>query len=219
MENHLTKNYILETCYHCGNKGLLIEESLYLDKYYDYDENIPTFWYEDYYHILHCPVCHGVTLLKRSTDQTMQNMDGSYDFSYKILYPDISTDNKGVPKNIVSAFESAKKVEKIDSSICALSLRKVLELICKDKKAQGNTLEKQIEDLVSKNILPTTFDDACKHIRLIGNEGAHDDHLSIPKSELKTLIEYLDSIINYLYIIPAKIKKLTQIKTGNMSSV
>ncbi|MBE5738976.1 MAG: DUF4145 domain-containing protein [Clostridiales bacterium] len=218
MKNSLTRNHILETCYHCGNKGLLIEESLYLDKYYDYDEDVPILWYEDYYHVLHCPVCHGVTLLKRSTDQTMQNRDGSYDFERKILYPDISTNKRDVPKNIVSAFESAKKVEKIDSSICALSLRKVLELICKDKKAKGSKLEKQIEDLVTKNILPVTFDDACKHIRLIGNEGAHDDHLSIPKSELKTLIEFLDSIINYLYIIPAKIKRLTEIKTDNKSN-
>ena len=218
MNNGRVRNHILETCYHCGNKGLLIEECMYLDKYYDYDGDIPILWYEDYYHVLHCPVCNGVTLLKRSTDQTMQNRDGSYDFECKILYPDISTNKKDVPKSIVSAFESAKKVEKIDSSVCALSLRRVLELICKDKNGTGKTLEEKIQDLVQKNVLPITFDEACKHIRIIGNEGAHDNYLSIPKSELKTLIEYLDSIINYLYVIPAKIKRLTQIKTGNSSN-
>lgn len=216
METKENKDYILQTCYHCGNKGLLSIESKFTDRYYDYDGDIPTCWYEDYYFILHCPVCYEVSILEKSTASYLEKPDGTFDIAEEqILYPNIKSVKLGVPKDIVSAFDSAKKVQKIDSSICALSLRRVLELICINKNANGNTLENKIKDLVNINILPPTFDAACKHIRIIGNEGAHENQISIPAREIKTLIEYLDSIINYLYVLPEKIKQLTKIKTGN----
>lgn len=216
METKENKEYILQTCYHCGNKGLLKAVSKFVNRSYDYVDDTPTCWYDDYYYTLHCPVCHEVSILKRSTAAYLENPDGTFDFAEEdILYPNIKSTKLGVPKDIVSAFESAKKVEKIDSSICALSLRRVLELICIDKQALGDNLEKKIKDLVNKNILPSTFDEACKHIRIIGNEGAHENQISIPAREIKTLIEYMESIINYLYVLPEKIKRLTKIKTGN----
>lgn len=208
-----TKETFLQMCYHCGNEGLLYVESKFIDKYNDYEKNTPIYWYEDQYSLLKCPVCGNVTCIKRSTDEGMRSFQGKQEYDLFVLYPNVSCEYKDVPDEIKSSFEAAKKVEKIDSSICALSLRRVLELICIDKQALGDNLEKKIKDLVNKNILPSTFDAACKHIRIIGNEGAHENQLSIPSRELKTLIEYLESIINYLYVLPEKIKRLTNIKT------
>lgn len=206
----MEKEQILETCYHCGNKGLLPVDCFDKVVYHDYVDGEPAFLIEDNYYLLRCPVCNEITLLKKATTSYMKLPDNTYEYDTTILFPTIHVSNKiGVPSNIVKAFESAKKVQKIDSAICALSLRRVLELICLDKKAQGKTLVQMVEDLVQKNILPSTFDEACKIVRLMGNEGAHSDALSITKTELTTLTEFIEAIINYLYIIPEKIKRMT----------
>ena len=208
----MKEKHILETCYHCGNRGLLQVGCCDQVNYEDYDNGDVVGWYEDMYITLKCPACNEVTLYKRSTNSYSLQENGEFIYESEILYPVIHTNKLGVPKNIVTAFEAAKKVQKIDPAICALSLRRVVELICIDKNAIGNNLVSMVNDLENKNILPKTFNDACEILRIIGNEGAHSINISIPKNELNTLIDFLDSIINYLYVIPEKIKRLKRIK-------
>lgn len=47
-------------------------------------------------------------------------------------YPNVSVQSNGVPDRIKDAFDVALKVKNIDSAICLLSFRRVLEAICKD---------------------------------------------------------------------------------------
>ena len=204
----MDNRYVLQICYHCGNEGLLKIKSSFKNRYNDYVDNDICGWYEDEYITLVCPVCNEITFIKKSTSSYCENQDGTYSYDQETLYPNVKANKIGVPKNIVSAFEAAKKVQKIDDSICALSLRRVLELICIQENATGENLNLKVKDLVSRNILPKTFDETCRQIRLIGNEGAHREQISIPKKEINNLIDFIDSIINYLYVIPEKLNRM-----------
>ena len=137
------------TCFHCGNTGLLkyIGKAGWMYENADVNdfgivERVELFEHEDWY-IFECPVCHKPILISEyCIDIAGEPLE------VKTEFPTISVSKEGVPKEIFSSFESAVKTKGIDFSICLLSLRRVLEMICKDKGAKGRTLEKKLEYLV-----------------------------------------------------------------------
>lgn len=131
----------------------------------------------------------------KSTYEFDEIDEGGYRYTDKVLYPAKSYEEYGVPEDILNAFISAKKTYLFDDSICALSLRRVIELICKNKNAIGNNLAEMVKDLITKNIFPPTFDISLKYIREIGNEGAHEYRLSVSKFELHTLLGIVNDIL------------------------
>lgn len=130
----------------CGNKGI--------HKVFGCHQKISTihtdrkeddFWHEDNYFIIECPVCENISFFCKSTYEVDELDEWGYKYTDEMLYPAKSYNEYGVPKDILNAFISAKKTYLIDDSICALSLRRVIELICKDKKAIGNNLAKMVK--------------------------------------------------------------------------
>ena len=206
------EKYRLRTCYHCGNTGLLKIEHVHKHEYggpvynqigdiVDVDLMEHFTWY-----LMSCPVCHKVTLWQEYSDECSH-------FCFvedETLYPQSTIDYTGVPSNIKTAFEAALKVKNIDTAICSLALRRVLEAICKDKGAQGKSLEQMIRDMIDKKILPEMFDDACWIIRQLGNEAAHAEKKNFSPYQIDQTILFMQNIINYLYTLPLKMQKLRE---------
>lgn len=188
-------------CFHCGNKGLM-------DIVYKFTQDISEgdmayFSWE----VLLCNVCKKVTLVEK------------YDCFFEeepstttIVYPENKYDCVGIPHRVRTAFESAIKIKNIDTTISVLALRRTLEMICLNQKAQGRTLDLKIKDLVNRNILPNGLEKPSGIIRMLGNNAAHSYKKEFNSYEVEELIDLLKHIINYLYIIPEKMKK---IKTKN----
>ncbi len=196
----------VHTCFHCGNTGILEyigksgwqEEQTHKDVY----GNVVSHYVleqEDWY-VFACPVCHKPVIISEYTFG-----DGVCGAESKIEYPTIAVSPIGVPKEIYSAYEAAVKTKGIDHAICLLSLRRVLEMMCKDKGAKGNNLEEKITFLINEKILPPMVEDACWVIRKLGNAGAHADNLKIYISELEQVIGYVATIIDYLYSLPRRV--------------
>ena len=63
----------------------------------------------------------------------------------------------------------------------------------------------QINSLVERNVIPPTFAEMTKLIRLLGNLGVHatDDDVSIWDSQL--IDDFFRSILEYVYIAPSKL--------------
>lgn len=191
-------DFIIETCYHCGNKGqqqILFSHEMNFGAEQELEEYFNWF-------LLKCPVCGMLTLKENYSNECMVDNKGEFIIEEKVVYPKTKYDFKYTPKVIQTAFESAVKVSKIDSNICLLSLRRTLEMICKDKVAKGKTLEQKIKDLSSKNILPATLNDSSWLIRTIGNEAAHADTINYTEYEVAQIIGFVEQIITYLYELP-----------------
>ena len=145
----------VHTCFHCGNTGLM---NYVGNTYWTYDEvernALGDVIYavqieHEYWHVFECLVCHKPVLISEYCFDAQESRP-----EIKTEYPTIAVSRDGVPKDIYSAFESAVKTKGIDYSICLLSLRRVLEMICKDKGAEGRDLEKKIDNLIEKKIFP-----------------------------------------------------------------
>lgn len=202
------KKYKIHTCYHCGNQGLMKIEHTYSHKYgggiYDPFGDLVAYEIEEYFDwiLLSCPVCNKATL-RLDYQHEYSNDD---DPSVETLYPQSKIDYVGVPANIKSAFESALKVKNIDTSVCSIALRRVLEAICKDKGAEGRNLELMVKDMISRGILPEMFNDACWIVRHLGNSAAHGDNKQFSIHQIDQTIMFMQSIINYLYTLPVKMQ-------------
>lgn len=65
------KDYLLETCKHCGNKGLLKIVANYKQRYDEIEDYSVVFSSDTTWLSLECPVCNGISLYKSYTDDTM----------------------------------------------------------------------------------------------------------------------------------------------------
>lgn len=199
----------VHTCFHCGNTGLM---NYVGNTYWTYDEvernALGDVIYavqieHEYWHVFECPVCHKPVLISEYCFDAQESRP-----EIKTEYPTIAVSRDGVPKDIYSAFESAVKTKGIDYSICLLSLRRVLEMICKDKGAEGRDLEKKINDLIEKKIFPPMIEDACWIIRQMGNDAAHADKIAVYTYDIDQVIGYVATIIDYLYSLPYRVEKM-----------
>ena len=209
--------YMLQTCFHCGNQGLLKIEKQYDYSvggwvYDDFGREIGRDLQEDYiWTMLSCPVCHNVTLYETYSNETYENpYTNIQSYDTKVLYPKSTLDYQGVPDNIKTAFESALKVKNIDTAICLLSLRRVLEAICKERGAEGDNLYHMVADLIEKGKLPPMFADACWIVRELGNAAAHADKKVFYLHHVEQTIEFVETMINDLYSLPVKVKALKE---------
>ena len=198
-------------CYHCGNKTLMNVEhevkqnfgGIIDNKNHDFEYEMRE---EFRWILLSCPICHFLTLYQIYTNESMEFFDDNQimqDCDLQIIYPENRMLLNEVPKKVVNAFESALKIKKIDCQTCLMALRRTLELICKDKNAEGKTLRAKIDNLISKNIFPKGLESTYDVIRQYGNEGAHS-YIDLTDNQLNELVQILYSIIDYLYIVPKK---------------
>jgi hypothetical protein len=205
------ENYLIEECRFCGNKTKLdIVGSHSIDEEYEYyDDNIGaearewisnTTWF-----LLKCCVCDNISLGNCYVDDSL----GSRGLDFiSIVYPMKTYDSFHLPKEIYNAYEVALKARYLDGALCLLSLRRTLEIICKQQGEIKGDLVVKIQNLASKGILPTVLKDASDILRKLGNEAAHGDDKQFDRAQVDQMINFTEAIIDYIYILPNKISKI-----------
>lgn len=189
-------------CLHCGNKTLMNKIGEYRN---DWDEEGYYGYY--LYKMFSCPICSKVTLLEVYWDVALEDSNGNKFFEEEIIYPVSKVKVQAVPKAVKDAFEAALKVSKIESTMCLIGLRRTMEAICNHQKAEGKNLFNMIDNLVNKGILPPVLKEASSITRVLGNSAAHGEDIAMSKHDIPVVIEFIQYIIDYLYVLPEKIKR------------
>jgi hypothetical protein len=152
--------------------------------------------------LLRCPAC------LRPTLEEIYELEGDPFPEEKILYPSFPQANlisTNLPHEIAQEYEAALKVRDISDNACAVLIRRTLEVICRHENAKGKDLFIQIQVLATSGHIPQPLADMAHLLRKIGNLGAHADEDFITKSDVTTMIDFLEAILEYLYVAPAKI--------------
>ena len=154
-----------------------------------------------------CPTCKEPTLLC----YYWQQKDGSITSKVgrSIAFPNNLFDDKSVPEIIRRALQAASETKSVDVAISLIAWRRVIELICKDLNAEGRNLYERITDLSSKNVFPSTINDASHLIRMLGNEGAHSESETISRTSIYGIESLVKNIIEYVYILPQKVREIS----------
>jgi hypothetical protein len=195
-------------CNHCGIITVHITRQIY--KYED-DHEIHYYMNEEKSNqtkefawlIQECINCKGFLL------KEWRSYESDYDdypfYDYKILYPATKTASDSLPSAVKKVFEKALNVKDEPNSF-ALLAGQTLESACRYEKAQGKNLAQKLDYLVQKDRIPKTLADMAKPVRLLRNLAAHDDEDEVTEEDVPIILEFLEAILEYLYVAPAKIK-------------
>ena len=129
------------------------------------------------------------------------------DYRRTLLYPAPFELSKGIPAEVGEAWLSAEKVRRIDTNAYGVMLRRVLELACEDRSAEGDTLAKQLGDLAKKGEIPSKLVGVAKGLRVLGNVGAHASAGSLSAEAAPALHALIRAILDYIYVAPALVQE------------
>jgi hypothetical protein len=169
--------------------------------------------------ILLCPSCRKPTVeeIFASTDDWSPDMD-SLPCRVTTLYPTSQATSEGLPLSVRPAYQAALRLRNIDANAFAVSVGRFLETVCAERGAQGGTLVEKLEDLRRKEEIPGRLAEMAHKLRLVRNVGAHADRGEVAPRDVPLLLNFCESIIDYIYRAPAKLeaieKSLTRAKTG-----
>jgi hypothetical protein len=182
----------------------MVVEAKYVDKY----EPTAAPPYEDDHHsdveahtgyeLCTCPACKGVTLRTYFWHDAMDPED----VSFKILYPQAEKTQNGLPLSVQKAYEAAQKVRHIDANAYGVLLGRVLEIVCQDRGASGDPLDKKLKNLADKDEIPEKLVAVAAGLRQLRNIGAHASLGELTESELPVLNDLTRAILDYVYPAP-----------------
>ncbi|ACM26551.1 conserved hypothetical protein [Rhizobium rhizogenes K84] len=111
-----------------------------------------------------------------------------------------------LPDDVLKAFQQAETNFDLENheEAAATMYRRALERALKSSHPNlAGTLAAKIKTLVGGGELPKSLGDWADEIRLIGNDGAHDD--GVTRDELKAARMFCDSFLRYLITLPTEV--------------
>jgi len=133
-------------------------------------------------------------------------------------YPSIRLDfeSENLPPTVLKTFEEAISCHAGGLFIsAAIMIRRTLEEVCAERKAQGNDLKQRIADLRSKIVVPQELLDAMDELRILGNDAAHieaKEYENISETEVSVAIQFTKEILKSLYQYSSLLSKLRALK-------
>jgi len=169
------------------------------------------------YDLLVCPTCSGVTLRKYF-------FHDAYDpdeIEPETLYPAAQHTPVGLPDEIGRAYEAAHRVRDVDANAYGVLIGRLLEFVCEDRSAQGNSLAAKLSDLASKHEIPQNLVDVANNLRHLRNIGAHPSLGTLTHAEISIVDQLCNAILEYVYSAPfiagEAQRRLEQLKHGSSS--
>ena len=192
------KEYIQLQCPHCFNAVAMEVVASYSNVCERTTEKLDVIWDEGHiYQVLKCPACSEVTFQRSYYHSILTEYSES-----ETLYPTSAKEILGLPPKIKTGYQAALKVKSIDANAYAVLLGRVLELLCVDKGAEGNTLYLKFLDLNNKEIIPKSLADMAQSLRAFRNIGAHAELGDVTSEEIPFLEDLACAILEYVYSGP-----------------
>jgi Domain of unknown function (DUF4145) len=155
--------------------------------------------------LVECPGCEDVLLRKGHWHEWVPD---EYTSERELLYPPQSDQIEGLPDSIAKAYAAALRVKPIDSNAFAVLLGRVLDFICIDKNATGDSLSRRLQDIAEKGIIPRQLADMAHALRHLRNIGAHAELGELTLAEVPVLHALCRAILEYVYSAPALVDQV-----------
>ncbi|MGZ3644246.1 MAG: DUF4145 domain-containing protein [Ktedonobacteraceae bacterium] len=141
----------------------------------------------------------------------------------KLLYPSTDIPLTNIPQKIDRAYTAAIKVKNIEPNACAVLVGRTLEAACNHEQAQGRTLAQKLNYLAENGRIPNTLAEMARQLKELRNLGAHDAEDEVTEQDVPIILDFLEAILEYLYVAPAKIEavrtRLTRLPTPESASM
>jgi Domain of unknown function (DUF4145) len=191
-------------CGHCGNQTVWeLHEPYETDK----KSSKRTWEVSEYkvYTTLMCSTCFQPTL--RKTIMVYLEVDNELvEGETEILYPTKIVQLKNLPETIEKKYQAALRVRFIEPNACAVLVGRTLEAACNHENAEGRNLAQKLNELAQRGRIPDTLAEMAQQLRELRNLGAHDAEDEVTEEDVPIILDFLEAILEYLYVAPAKIE-------------
>ncbi len=185
-------------CRHCHNTVTMPIVATY-SQVQDHEANGGTVIWSggNVFEILKCPACNGVTFQRGYFHDNFLD-----EWQPVVLYPTETQKVEGLPAEIERAYAAALAVKGIEAHAFAVLVRRLLEMICRDKGAQGRSLFEQLKFLAQTGVIPQQLSDIANGLRNFGNIGAHAAGVQLSENEVPVIDALCRAILEYVYGAP-----------------
>lgn len=202
-------------CRHCGNVAPMRIIGSGKNTKKDRDDDTGEEWSSGiYFDILLCPACDNVML---QSGFWHDHMDSSDDWRPTVIYPPERTQVAGLPPKVYVEYQAAQKVSSVSPNAYAVLLGRVIDAVCADRGATGDTHFARLNDLADKKEIPPKLAEMAHKLRQLRNVGAHGDLGSLTKQEIPFLESLCRAVLEYVYSAPLLInmaeERLARIKS------
>lgn len=202
-----------EQCGHCGNTApmeILIQHSKVRSHSNDAPGMLSLEWDAgSVYELLKCPACHGIMLRSYVWHSEMPAAD--VEPVPVRLYPTGVRTPRGLPPEIKNAFTVAAKIKSIDANLYGVQLGRVLEMVAHNRKADGRSLQKQLQSLADRNEIPARLVEVASALRRLRNIGAHaSPGEELSPAEVPILEDLCVALLEYVYTAPHLLEKVEE---------
>lgn len=128
----------------------------------------------------------------------------------------IDFDTTNIPASVTRSMEEAITCQANNClTAAAIMVRKTLEELCDDRKAEGKNLKERLKAVGKKIVLPQELLDGLDDLRLLGNDAAHiesQEFNQIGPDEVEVGIEFTKEVLKATYQYSALLQKLRSLK-------
>jgi hypothetical protein len=189
----------ITTCPHCGKTAA--HELIHLEDYTDGNDDSQA---DRWLAILKCTKCNRPSIYRDEWDAKKEKWQAV------LVNPTPQRAPGEVPAKIRKTFDDALGMLNQPLSLTAVGIRKTLEAICDDKKAQGDALNERFAYLGENGFIPQPLADLMENSPTIGKIGSHFGNMEISQEEVDALIEYTLAVFECLYIVQARIETVQE---------
>lgn len=192
----------LTACGHCFNisQMKILGSVNDMEDHADYDDKYgPPPEQGIVFSVLKCPACSKINIVSYFWSEHMESED---DISYEIIFPPEKSVPIGIPEKILKAYKAAEKIKTIDVNAYVILQRRLLELVCIDREAKGDTLANMLKDLSGRGEIPEKLVKVAKGLKDFGNIGAHAGIGELSEEEVPIVTALCTAILEYIYSAP-----------------
>ena len=156
-------------------------------------------WEMRYHSIWVCSNCSGVVYARRSLETNEVE-----------IWPSLrSQAPEELPEPVRENFsEALRSVNANNPRAAVVMTRSALQAAAREQGAEGKNLREEIDDLVTKHVIPESLGNWSHEIRDGGNLVAHPEPgKQVGMADAEELIALAESIFEYLYIVPKQVEK------------
>lgn len=190
MEKRLTPDL---TCRHCRNVGPMEILHRYSQVRERSDPRSFLEWEEGYvYELLLCPACSGASLRR----YYWHDFREPEEIAEEVLFPTDPRVPPGLPEAIENEYLAALQVRRIDPNAYGVLLGRLLELVCENRGARGDSLYEKLRDLANRNEIPKRLADLANSLRLFRNVAAHANAGELTQADVPVLDRHVEHLLS-----------------------
>jgi len=165
--------------------------------------------------LLECPVCKQPLLGCQEAYQTGPSRYEWSDVTRLWPQPDARVD-WSIPDIVRASLEEARKCYKARAyGACAVMCGCALEGICNEYSAKSKILAKGLEELLDRKIIDERLFRWGEELRKHRNIGAHATGEKISREDAQDLLDFVNAICEYVFVLSVKFEEFMQRKGQN----